>query len=313
MPAQIEGTVTQELHIADGRVKMDGDLTIGIDAFNYEIDGVRSKYNGATAQAVTDDDTSYVYLDSSGTLVINTTGWPGDVHLRLARVVATSGIISQILNERVFLAAAKAGGVPATRQINSGEGMTGGGDLSQDRTLNVALSDTAHGDRGGGSLHAAATQSVAGFMSAADKTTLDNIGTKKKFFPADPDANIGDYRAQNVLGTGDHRFNIVVPSDFTSLVSLKLYGICSVGAAGSGKDIDLDTDYAAHDEPYNQHSESDTTTTYDFTGKTDKIISIDLSGVFSSLAAGDFGGVHVDHKSIGGTISYLGVLMEYNT
>lgn len=35
--------------------------------------------------------------------------------------------------------------------------------------------DTAHGSRAGGALHAAATGSVAGFMSAADKTKLDGI------------------------------------------------------------------------------------------------------------------------------------------
>jgi Protein of unknown function (DUF2793) len=35
--------------------------------------------------------------------------------------------------------------------------------------------DTAHGSRAGGALHAAATTSVAGFMSGADKTKLDGI------------------------------------------------------------------------------------------------------------------------------------------
>lgn len=35
--------------------------------------------------------------------------------------------------------------------------------------------DYGHGDRGGGSLHSAATTSVAGFMSAADKTTMATV------------------------------------------------------------------------------------------------------------------------------------------
>lgn len=39
----------------------------------------------------------------------------------------------------------------------------------------AAFDDTAHGSRAGGALHAAATGSVAGFMSAADKTKLDAI------------------------------------------------------------------------------------------------------------------------------------------
>jgi len=37
------------------------------------------------------------------------------------------------------------------------------------------FNDTAHGNRGGGALHAAATSSVAGFMSGTDKTKLDGV------------------------------------------------------------------------------------------------------------------------------------------
>lgn len=44
-----------------------------------------------------------------------------------------------------------------------------------DPTWVTSISDTQHGTRGGGALHANATTSVAGFMSAADKTTLDSI------------------------------------------------------------------------------------------------------------------------------------------
>lgn len=42
-------------------------------------------------------------------------------------------------------------------------------------TLAVAMSDGVHGNRGGGSLHAVATSSAAGFMSASDKAKLDGI------------------------------------------------------------------------------------------------------------------------------------------
>ncbi|RJQ25063.1 MAG: hypothetical protein C4589_11670, partial [Peptococcaceae bacterium] len=37
------------------------------------------------------------------------------------------------------------------------------------------FNDTAHGNRGGGALHAAATTALAGFLSAADKTRLDAL------------------------------------------------------------------------------------------------------------------------------------------
>jgi hypothetical protein len=89
------------------------------------------------------------------------------------------------------------GGVPSTRNLIAGAGLTGGGDLSADRTFNVVANadgsivvnandvqvgvlatDSQHGDRGGAALHAVATGSVAGFMSAADKTKLDTIGQR---------------------------------------------------------------------------------------------------------------------------------------
>ena len=85
---------------------------------------------------------------------------------------------------------------PSSRQIISGGGLTGGGDLSSDRTLavganidgsitvnvddiqvGVLASDIQHGVRGGSTLHAVATPSVAGFLSAADKTSLDALTT----------------------------------------------------------------------------------------------------------------------------------------
>jgi len=45
-------------------------------------------------------------------------------------------------------------------------------DLSQ---VSGIITDTQHGDRGGGSLHPAATTGVNGFMSAADKAKMDNL------------------------------------------------------------------------------------------------------------------------------------------
>lgn len=105
MPAQVFGTIVQELQIADGNVAMDGDLSIAVQAFPYEIDGNRQMFAGAIGQSVTDDATNYVFIDNEGSLEIQTTGWATTTHIRLARVVAVDGLITQILNERVFLAA----------------------------------------------------------------------------------------------------------------------------------------------------------------------------------------------------------------
>lgn len=138
--------------------------------------------------------------------------------------------------------------------------------------------------------------------------------TTKEIFVAatDYNANLGNIRTREIGGTGAHRFTFSIPSDFVSLVSCDLIGIISTGAAGSGRDIDLSSDYGAIGEAYNIHTESDTTTTYDFTGKANQYASIDISTVLSSLSAGDFVGVFVDHNAIGGSIDYIGIKLIYN-
>jgi hypothetical protein len=86
-----------------------------------------------------------------------------------------------------------AGGVPTTRQVIAGDGMTGGGDLSADVTLDVValngtitvlaggikvgvITATEHGNLAGGALHAVAVAGVsAGFISAADQSKLDSL------------------------------------------------------------------------------------------------------------------------------------------
>ena len=50
-------------------------------------------------------------------------------------------------------------------------------DLTAGTLPAARFDDTAHGTRAGGTLHPAATTSVAGFMAAADKTKLDGIAT----------------------------------------------------------------------------------------------------------------------------------------
>lgn len=113
--------------------------------------------------------------DYTASLIANTSGVPG------ATVAAA-------------LDALEASQVPSSRAINAGAGLTGGGDLSTNRTLNVAnldgsiavsadaisvgilANDTQHGIRGGGTQHSVATVFEAGFMSPADKIKLDSLG-----------------------------------------------------------------------------------------------------------------------------------------
>jgi len=83
--------------------------------------------------------------------------------------------------------------VPTSRTVTAGAGMTGGGDLSADRTLDVVAAnasitvaadsitvgvlqtDAMHGNRGNGSQHTVADASNNGFMSSTDKIALDAL------------------------------------------------------------------------------------------------------------------------------------------
>jgi len=99
--------------IYDGSVIADGDLSVVIRGFYYDMAGVNGYYPGASLLPITDAATNYVYLNSAGTLVINTTGWPLATHIRLARVFAQGGTIVRISLERAFFTAGSAGGATA--------------------------------------------------------------------------------------------------------------------------------------------------------------------------------------------------------
>lgn len=57
------------------------------------------------SQAMTASATNYVYLTATGTLTVNTTGFPslGTPHVRLAVVVAGASTISSITDARILL------------------------------------------------------------------------------------------------------------------------------------------------------------------------------------------------------------------
>lgn len=138
--------------------------------------------------------------------------------------------------------------------------------------------------------------------------------TKEVFFQADYGSNEGNFRTRAVGSTANFNFNFKVPHDFSSIDSLVICGIIvGAGAIGSGRDIDLFSEYGGANEAYNNHAESDTTSLFDFSSNVQfDIIQIDISSVFTNLSAGDYCGINVDHNGIGGTIEYLGICLKYN-
>jgi hypothetical protein len=113
MPVNVgEIEVVNEVSIAPtsvleaGLVLPDGDLTIKVNAFHFDMGGTKGKFPGAIVQAVTDNNTNYVYLDEFQTLQITTVGYPAQTHIRLARVIASGGFVTRSILERALLGSA---------------------------------------------------------------------------------------------------------------------------------------------------------------------------------------------------------------
>ena len=98
--ANISGVTFQQLSVA-----LVAPLAVSVAAGYYEIGGVRGQYAGVGSVAVTDNATNYVFLNSAGALVINTTGFPGGNHLRLAQVFTSGGVILNTIDVRPFFTA----------------------------------------------------------------------------------------------------------------------------------------------------------------------------------------------------------------
>ena len=87
----------------DLRVYQDGDLTFGVRAGSYLNGNTLVSYSAVTGQSLTDDKTNYIYLTAAGALTKNTTGFPtpsSTSHVRLATIVAASGAITSVTDNR---------------------------------------------------------------------------------------------------------------------------------------------------------------------------------------------------------------------
>lgn len=74
-------------------------------------DGTVVTYAGTAAQAMTASQTNYVYLTNTGTLTVNTTGFPASTDIvRLAVVVAGGSTITSVTDARLYLGSFGANG-----------------------------------------------------------------------------------------------------------------------------------------------------------------------------------------------------------
>lgn len=130
-------------------------------------------------------------LDANDTTMVSEDGTL--VEATLAQVVVGGGgALDADLDAHMAAAAPHSGHAATATQIIAGAGLTGGGTLAADRTLNVVahadgsivvaadsvqvgvISDAQHGTRGGGTTHAAAVElpAAAGFLSEDEADAL---------------------------------------------------------------------------------------------------------------------------------------------
>ncbi len=117
-----------------GCVSDAGGLSVDVTGFQYDQAGTRGKFAGAVGSVVVDDQTNYVYLDSVGALIINTTGFPAGsiAHIRLAIVTTQGGVVVNIEDQRAILTSALVGG--GGGESNTGANVGAGVGVFRDKT-----------------------------------------------------------------------------------------------------------------------------------------------------------------------------------
>jgi hypothetical protein len=166
----------------------------------------------------------------------------------------------------------------------------------------------------GGTDEVATATSAANAIPKADGTGKLSRGwlpSREVCFTVETNAAYNSRRVRTLTSVADYEFNGAFPGDFNSIVKMVIRGFISSGAAGSGKDIDMSVELAGEGQVYNNRTASDTTTVYDLTGYTDSLYEFDISGLFSAAVAGDHFGLLVDHNTIGGSIYYVDIVLEY--
>ena len=100
-----------------------------------------------------------------------------------------------------------------------------------------------------------------------------------------------------------------VPEDFTAIDEAVL--LVLVADTQASANWDIYSWYATVGEDKNNHSESDVATTYNVTQ--DQLYEVDISGILSALAAGDFVGVEIINATGAGHRFFgFGVRFKYN-
>lgn len=325
-----------------------GSLNVNVTAVRYVTTGGTLDFAGSLGVAIPPSSLGVaVFLTTPGNLLtVDPAGFPVGEHLPLAEA-DTSGVeVVAIRDKRHAQASAVSGtppgdvsgpGTAVTLELalfsgttgkliaggsgvtSSGAGVLNGRAISADGTkldtvatgaeVNPALVSQVEAEAGVATtprLWSAERVNQAVLVAAPG-----GVVTTHFLFLGDLSADLGFRRVRNSATNGTFNFSFFIPADFGSLVGIALVMIPRAGTDGPGKDIDLNSEYGQIGEPRTQHSETDTTSLYDFTGQLDELSEIDISSVFSAISAGDVCGIESDHNAIGGTLAYVGVRLSY--
>jgi len=106
----------------------------------------------------------------------------------------------------------------------------------------------------------------------------------------------------------DTRVVFRIPHDFSSIISAEFIIIPTATEAAAN--YDLYSHYASVGQGYNTHEESDLASTYNVTS--DQLFAVDISGVLSSIVAGDIVGITIKEATIYHNFEGLGVRFKYS-
>jgi hypothetical protein len=123
--------------------------------------------------------------------------------------------------------------------------------------------------------------------------------------------NYNGYSVEAIATNGSTRVTFHLPDYAKRISKMELYAFVSAGAAQTLRDVDFTGNFCAEKEPYNQHSFSDTTTTYDLSAYSDRLYAFDITTLLTSALPGDFVGVTIVHNAVGGAINYINVGIYY--
>ena len=126
-------------------------------------------------------------------------------------------------------------------------------------------------------------------------------------FGSNAATSLGEHNTVTVGSNGSINLEARIPDDFNALVSLA--AVMFPGSTNATANIDLTSTYCSLGEVFNNHSETDTTITYNLTASV--LTRIQANTVATAITAGDFIGVEFKHNTTGGTSNYLGMVLVY--